>query len=253
VTPLEGKRIVITRPSHQSAPLIERLRTLGAVPIAFPTIRIAAQTENEALGRAIAGLEGYDWLIFTSRNGVEVFWEHFEQAGADAQRLRGRRIAAIGPATAAALADRNTPVELVPPEYVAESILDVIGDVRGLRILLPRAEIARPVLAEELARRGAQVDEIPVYQTLPGQPDAQAWEQLRAGVDVITFTSSSTVRSFIELTGAEAHHLLSGAVLACIGPITAGTLREYGYSPRVVAQEFTTEGLVRALIEFYEK
>jgi uroporphyrinogen-III synthase len=172
VKPLQGKRIVITRPRSQMDALVERLQALGAEPIAFPTIAIVPQTDNEVLFTAIKHLQDYDWLIFTSRNGVEVFWDHFTRVGANLQQLNGLKIAAIGPATAAALAERSAPVHLIPPEYVAEAILEAIGEVRGLRILLPRAEIARPVLADELVRRGAEVNEIAVPvlgRSLPGR------------------------------------------------------------------------------------
>jgi uroporphyrinogen-III synthase len=253
VKALQGKRIVITRPRSQMDVLVERLQALGAEPIAFPTIAIVPQTDNEALSNAIKQLQDFDWLIFTSRNGVEVFWDHFTRVGANLQQLNGLKIAAIGPATAAALAERSAPVHLIPPEYVAEAILDAIGEVRGLRILLPRAEIARPVLADELVRRGAEVNEIAVYQTMPGVPDDSAWQALREGVDVVTFTSSSTVRNFFQLVGDEAQTVLAEALIACIGPITAGTVEQQGYNAHIVAAEYTTEGLVQALVAYYEK
>jgi uroporphyrinogen-III synthase len=252
VIPLQGKRIVITRPRRQAESLVDRLQALGAVPVVFPTIVIAPAAQNGALEEAIANLTGYDWLIFTSRNGVEIFWDYLSRAGESAERLAEIKIAAIGPATAAALEERGATAHLVPSEYVAEGILAAIGDVRGLRILLPRAELARPVLVDELAQRGAAVNEIAIYQTLPGQPDEEAWQELRRGIDVITFTSSSTVHNFFALTGAEAKTILAEATIAAIGPITAGTVEQHGYSVDIVAREYTTEGLVQSLVAYYE-
>jgi uroporphyrinogen-III synthase len=253
VSALDGKRIVITRPRRQMDSLIERLEGLGAFPIIFPTIEIVPSPDNAALEKAVKNLENYNWIIFTSQNGVEVFWEYYLRADGSPEQLNGLKIAAIGPATAAALAERNAPTHLIPEEYVAESILESIGEVRGMRILLPRAETARQVLVEELTRRGAEVNEIAVYSTRTGQPEAQAWQELARGADVVTFTSSSTVRNFFQLTGKQSNQVLAIAVIACIGPITAGTVEQYGYSAQVVADEYTTEGLVQSLIGYYEQ
>jgi len=158
-------------------------------------------------------------------------------------------IAAIGPATAHALEAHGVAVTLIPDEYVAESIVASIGDVRGQRILLPRADIAREALALELRQRGAVVDEIAAYRTLPAQPDPSGLAELQRGVDVITFTSSSTVRNFVALVGQEA--ILSHTLIACIGPITANTARELGWRVDIMAREYTMTGLVAALAEYF--
>jgi uroporphyrinogen-III synthase len=254
--PLLGKRIVITRPRAQAAGLGEKLAALGAEPIYFPTIEIARLDDYSALDRAIRALDHYHWVIFTSVNGVAAFWERLAQVGGDGQvgahgraPQPGTRCAAIGPATARALEARGVRPELIPDEYVAEAILEKIGDVAGQWILLPRADLAREVLADELGRRGAVVHEIAAYRTLPAAPDPQGLAELRRGVDVLTFTSSSTARNFAALAACEARR----ALVACIGPITAHTARELGWPVHIVARKYTTDGLVAALVEHFTR
>jgi uroporphyrinogen-III synthase len=235
---LKGRRVVVTRPESQAEELCSRLRALGAEPIEFPAIAIVPPEEAGGLERAIARLDGYDWVIFTSANGVEQFWARL--AGKD---FRGR-VAAIGPATAEALRQRGIPVHLVPAEYRAEAILDEIGEVAGQRILLPRADIARPALADGLRAMGAQVDEVAAYRTVPGRPAPAAFDALRAGVDVVIFTSSSTVRNFVALTAGLDY---GDPAIACIGPVTAATARELGLRVDAVAREYTIDGLLDSL------
>ncbi len=243
---LSGRRVVVTRPEEQAEGLCSRLRALGAEPVEFPVIAIAPPEPGGPLDEALARLDSYDWLIFTSVNGVDCFWARLEAVAAGPVRAPAARVAAIGPATAAALRARGVRVGLMPAEYRAEALLDEIGDVAGQRILLPRADIARPVLADGLRARGAQVDEAPAYRTLPSTPPAAAFDALRAGVDAITFTSSATVHNFV----AQAAGLGYGdPLIACIGPVTAATARELGLRVDVVAKEYTMEGLVKALDE----
>jgi uroporphyrinogen-III synthase len=169
------------------------------------------------------------------------------------------RVAAIGPATASALQAHDVTITLIPDEYVAEAIIESIGPVQGQRILLPRADIAREALAVELQQRGAIVDEIAAYRTLPAQPDPDGLRELQRGVDVITFTSSSTVRNFIALVGQESiprdsiprDSIPPQAIVACIGPITANTARELGLRVDVTAAEYTMDGLVAALVQHF--
>ncbi len=256
--PLAGKRVLVTRPRAQASKLCDKLAALGAQPILFPTIEIAPLQDFSALDRAIRELDTYQWLILTSVNGVSAFWDRLACAGRDASALAGIQVAAIGPATAQALAARGVQARFVPEEYVAEAILDGIGDVRGQRILLPRADIAREALAVELARRGAQVDEIAAYRTLPAQPDPEGLASLERGVDAITFTSSSTVRNFVALLGSDAwaRYTVPGGqdrpVIACIGPITAQTARELGLPVDVMASEYTMDGLIAALVKAFQ-
>lgn len=247
--PLAGKRILVTRPAGRAGPLLDQLRSLGATPIAFPVIRIEARRDLSPLDDALGRLEVYDWVVFTSAQAVEIAWDHLPAPGG-AERLRARRLAAIGPATAEALAARGAPPTLVPDEFVAEAVGEGLGDVDGLRILLPRAEGAREVLPEELARRGAQVDVIPIYRAVAAVPEASALEELRQGIDVLTFTSPSTVRAFAEIVsaaGLDPLRLPGDPVCACIGPITAAAASEAGYQPAVVAAVYTADGLVEAL------
>jgi len=248
VKPLENKRILITRPRAQAADLCDKLTALGAVSIGFPTIEIAPLTDTACLDDAIRQLDQYQWIIFTSVNGVTAFWERLDIVGANL--LPTQHIAAIGPATAQALESRGITVTLIPDEYVAESIVDNIGDVCGQRILLPRADIAREALAIDLRQRGAVVDEIAAYRTLPAMLDPIGLAELRRGVDVITFTSSSTVRNFVALVGRES--LSPSTLIACIGPITASTARELGLHVDIMASEYTMDGLVNALVEHFK-
>jgi uroporphyrinogen-III synthase len=235
---LTGRRVVVTRAEEQAQELFERLQELGAEPIAFPVIAIAPPEAGGSLDQALARLDSYDWLIFTSVNGVN----HF---GAQSQELNDHtKIAAVGPATAQALRQRGLPVYLVPREHRAEAILDEIGDVSGQRILLPSADIARPTLAEGLRARGAQVERVTAYHTVLGEPAPDAFDALRASVDVVVFSSSSSVRNFLTLTKDLDY---GQPLIACIGPVTAATARKLGLGVDIVPQEYTINGLIDAL------
>ncbi len=246
---LADKRIVITRPRAQAAALCNKLAALGAKPILFPTIEIAPMDDYAALDSAIRNLDKYRWVIFTSVNGVAAFWNRLDLTGLKDLSGLGK-VAAIGPATAQALASHGVQAHLIPDEYVAEAILEKIGDVAGQWILLPRADLAREALAVELAHRGAIVHEIAAYRTLPAAPDPNGLAQLQRGVDAIAFTSSSTVRNFTELTR---NYSLPQSVIACIGPITAQTARDLGLPVNVMAAEYTADGLIAALAEYFSK
>ena len=249
---LSGKRILVTRARNQAADLDQLLQVEGAEVIQFPTIEISALADTTQLDTALSGLAGkaYHWAIFTSVNGVGACAERIRQTGRSIPHaFAGTRVAAIGPATAHALETLGIRVEFVPQEFVAERILGGLGPVTGQRILLPRAEIARPALAEALAGAGALVDEIPVYHTLLPAPDAAGLAALRSGVDVILFTSSSTVHNFVLLAGSQ----IGPAKVACIGPITAGSARALGLPVDSIAREYTIPGLVRALKEYFDE
>jgi len=255
---LHGKRIAVTRAEEQSAGLLARLGALGATAVACPAIAFAPPADFAALDAAIARLEQYDWLIVTSANGVRALLERMAALGRGSVELAHLTIGAIGPATAEALAERGLYAGFVPSAYVAESILAEIGDLAGKRILLPRADIARATLAVGLRAMGATVDEIAAYRTVPG-PGARALAgELRAKtLDAITFTSSSTVRYLLDgleqagISRAEACMLLNATAVVCIGPITAATASEQGLRVDAVAQEYTAEGVVAALIDWF--
>ncbi len=256
--PLFGKRVVVTRSRSQASELVERLEELGAEAVEFPTIRVTdPEGGYAALDGAIARLREqpgfYDWLLFTSANGVERFFQRLERDG-DVRDLKGVRLGAIGPATATALAHRGLKTDFVPGEYRAEAVvagLLKLG-VKGQRVLIPRAAEAREVLPRELAAAGAQVEVVPAYRTVLDDSGAARVEtMLQDGeIDIITFTSSSTVKNFARLLeGFDLSRLPDSVTVACIGPITAETARELGLGVDVVAEEYTIPGLVDALVQ----
>ncbi|HEX9035617.1 MAG TPA: uroporphyrinogen-III synthase [Ktedonobacterales bacterium] len=254
--PLAGKRIAITRPPEQAAALAERLEALGAQTVPLATIAIAPIEDTAPLDAAIAGLSDYDWLVFTSVNGVAAFAARLAATGRGWDARGRARVAAIGPATARALEARGVGVDLTPDEYIAEGILDGLGNVAGQRLLLARADIARRALADGLRLRGAVVDEVAAYRTViqPVSPDAIHQALDGEPVDAITFTSSSTARGLLAglaALGRDPRAALRGVALAAIGPVTAATLREAGLEPALVAEEYTVPGLVVALVDYF--
>jgi len=259
-SPLSGKRIVITRPLAQCEDFAQALIERGAMPVIFPTIQIMPLADPASLDAVLRRLNEYQWVVFTSANGVAAAIERLQAVGLGSQALTQCRIAAIGPATANALREEGIRVDCVPEEYVAEALIKAIAksadhpdgqSIVGQRFLLLRAETARAVLHDQLIALGAEANEIPVYRTGRGTPETAAYEALRAGVDVITFTSSSTVHGFCELLGAEAYQIISHTVVACIGPITAGTARERNVRVDLVAAEYTVPGLIAALENWF--
>lgn len=247
--PLAGRRIVVTRARAQASDLVQRLIALGAEVLCVPVIRIEPLPDQTRLRRALADLGGYDWMVFTSANAVEV-------ACPPAAALGRTQVAAIGPATAGALAERGVPVALVPEPHVAEALVSALAarGVRGQHILVPSAERARPVLGDGLRAAGAIVDVIPVYRTVAEDGAGAAFAgELRAGaVDAVTFTSSSTVEHFVTLVGPDS--AASGRyVAAVIGPVTAATARELGVDRGglIAAEPSTTDGLVAVLVRHF--
>ncbi|HEU5103379.1 MAG TPA: uroporphyrinogen-III synthase [Roseiflexaceae bacterium] len=256
--PLKGKCIAVTRAEEQSAGLLARLRELGADPIACPAIAFAPPEDFAPLDAAIGSLERYDWLIVSSANGARALLDRMAALGRRSDELVGLTIGAIGPATAEALAEHGLQAAFVPTAYVAEAILAEIGDLAGKRVLLPRADIARETLAAGLRTRGATVDEIAAYRTVPGSGAKALAAVLRAGaLDAITFTSSSTVRYLLDgleqagISRTDARVLLAETAIVCIGPITAATANDEGLSVDAVAREYTAEGVVEALVEWF--
>jgi uroporphyrinogen III methyltransferase/synthase len=250
--PLAGRRIVITRARAQAAEFAVQLEALGAEVVEFPVIRIAPPPDPGPLRDAAARAGTFDWIVFTSANGVERFWYALQEQGCDARSLCGVRVCAIGPATAAELERRGVRPELVPDEFVAESAVQALlaaGPVHGARILLPRAEVARAVLPDALRAAGARVEEVTAYTTVRDGAGAERVRAMlaRGEVDAVTFTASSTVKNFVDLVGAD----LGAARVASIGPVTSATARELGLAVDVEAAEYTTPGLARALRDFY--
>ncbi len=257
---LAGRHIAITRPPEQAPQLARLLEEAGARVTLISSIDIAPLDETSALDAAVERLtrseRAYDWVVFTSVNGVRALDQRLTALGYDWSLLRRPSVAAIGPATAQALEEHGVTPALVPDEYVAEGILRGLGNVAGKRLLLLRADIARKTLAEELRRRGAEVDEVAAYRTVVVPPDAAVLRRMLGPdrPDAITFTSSSTVRGLVQsldAAGLSPAEVLAGIALACIGPVTAGTLHEFGRAPAVVAEEYTMPGLVQALIVYF--
>lgn len=250
--PLAGKRILITRAKEQAGKLSAALRELGATVLEVPAIEIRPPHSYRGLDSAIQNAGEYDWLILTSVNGVQALFERMKKLKVRHSTLRGLRIAAIGPATKAAIEKHGLRVSVVPREYVAESVVEALaGKVKGKRVLLARAKVARDVIPRELRRAGARLDVVEAYETVvPRSSRARlraALQDAKRRPDAITFTSSSTARNFYALLDARTRRQLGATVLASIGPVTSATLRELGLPVSVEAEEYTIPGLVRAL------
>lgn len=254
--PLLGRRIVVTRSREQASDLVRSLSDLGAECLECPTIETAPPDDSAPLDAAIAELAACDWIVFTSVNGVRFFFERLFRLGKDVRCLGHIRTAAIGPATADRLRSFGLSSDLVPETYVAESVIAAFRghDIRGKRILLPRAQEARPLLPEALTAMGAAVQEVAAYQTRPAVADVgQLLEHLaNHEIDLVTFTSSSTVKNFKALLPPDrAAELASGLPAACIGPVTADTARKLGFDVRRVAAEYTIPGLCAAILDHF--
>lgn len=247
---LQAKRILITRAAAQAQSFVDIIKQYDGVPVLFPTIRTAAVPHNNALQNAIAHLEKYDWLIFTSRNAVEFF---MKAAAGHGILASGVQVACVGAKTAAALSQYGIVAEAMPEEFASTNIADELGVVTNKRILLPQSEIARPELARALAAAGAHVEAIVTYRTIPNMPSDEAYDELEKGFDVATFTSPSTVDNFLYLTGRRGRELLTQALIACIGPTTAAAVNEAGFSVAIMPEEYTVEGLVTAIIKSVER
>ncbi len=252
--PLFGRQIVITRAAANGAELAERLRLMGAEAIEFPTIETVPPVSYAALDEAIARIGVFDWIVFTSATGVSAFVDRLRQRDCDLRELAHAAIAAIGPATAACVRSHALKVEAMPTEYRAEAILEAIGASRiaGARILIPRAAVAREALPDLLRKEGAaEVVVAPAYQTV--KPEHADISRIRAvvadgAVDLVTFTSSSTVTNFRELVGAIPPRLKA----AVIGPITAETARHEGFEVVVCPAEYTVDALIDAIVAYFQ-
>ena len=267
--PLTGIRILVGRAKHQAGSLSAELRKLGAQVLEIPFIEIRKPRSFKPLDSALKNLNTYDWLILTSVNGVEAMWDRIEQmrvelpwkGGASGPRStrqnvqasspeRPLRVAAIGPATKKSIEQRGLKVDVVPKEYVAESVVRSLkGKVKGKRVLLVRAKVARDVIPRELRKAGAHVDVVEAYETVVPQSSRRkllaALKNESKRPHVVTFTSSSTVKNFVALVGKRAD--LKGIQMASIGPVTSATLRGLGIPVDIAAKEFTIPGLVTAI------
>ena len=256
--PLFGKRIVVTRAREQASDFLVRLNALGAACIEFPTIEVVPPPSWDALDRAIMRLEGYQWILFTSVNGVKFFFQRLNDLEMDVREMSDLKVGAIGPKTAQAIEEKGIKPDLVPDEYRAEAIVTGMKkeELEGARILLPRATQARDVLPIELVNRGAIVDEVPAYQTIKPVKDTDRVRKMleQGSIHMVTFTSSSTVNNFMEMFQSERDQLqrwMENVAVACIGPITAQTAEKKGLSVSIIPPEYTIESLTSAIVQYF--
>ena len=255
--PLFGKRIVVTRPREQARELVELLEEQGALVIQAPLVKIAPPEDYAPLDDACARAGSFDWIVFTSANGVDAFLKRLCAGPGDLRDLKGARVCAVGAAAADHLRAVGIKADVALPEFRSENVVETLragGDLDGRQVLLPRAAGVRDVLAAELRKAGAEVTEVASYRSVPiipeqpGEPDVYKM-LLERQVEIMTFTGPTTVRDFVRTHGAEAvADLLKNVVVACIGPVTAQAAEGQGIHPTIVAEEYTIPGLVAAIV-----
>ncbi|HSA86478.1 MAG TPA: uroporphyrinogen-III C-methyltransferase [Nitrospira sp.] len=255
--PLFGKRVLMTRAKEQAGELAARLADYGAEPVEGPTIKIVPPLDWTPVDQAISKIGTYDWIVFTSVNGVNRFMTRIYTNGLDARCLAGRRLCCIGPRTAQELEKFGVRADVVPTEYQAEGVLAELNrqDLGKTRILIPRAEVARELLPKELRAAGAHVDVVAVYRTLTAEQDTGGWRQelMNQRIHVVTFTSPSTVHNFVTMVGGieAVRPFLQSVTIACIGPITAKAVEEYALTVSIMPSENTIPALVNAIARYY--
>jgi len=250
--PLFGKRVLVTRARSQASELSEKIAELGGEAYEFPLVKMVPPTDPRPLDEAISQLGSFDWVIFTSPNGVGFFFKRLRELGTDIRQMQAK-LAAVGPKTAEALLEKGLTVNVLPGEFRAEGLLDSLeGQLKpGEKVLLPRADIAREVLPRELKERGLEVTEVDTYETvIDAENAAETIELFREkAISIVTFTSSSTVKNFVQALAQEnLKELLEGVQIACIGPVTADTAKELGLAVDIVAKDFSIQGLLDALL-----
>ncbi len=254
--PLWGKKIIVTRSRKQASGLAQKIRELGGTPLEFPTIEIVPEPDLTLLAHAFRQIQDYHWIIFTSVNAVEIFFEQMKLNNMDIRDLHGLKICAIGPATRKRLEDWGLKVQIMPDEYRAEGVLQALDGMltKGDRVLMPRATGARDILPETLREMGLQVNEINIYSAALAAGETDMPDDIIKGrVDYLTFTSSSTVNNFVEIMGPENISRLGEHIrIACIGPITADKARKLGFNVKIVAEKYTIDGLVQAILNDVE-
>lgn len=256
--PLSGKRILITRAKNQAGELSALIEEKGGAAIEFPVIKIIPPKDSRPYQKALEQLDTFDWVIFTSVNGVNSFFSKLKEHRIDIRQIVKAKIAAIGPKTALAVEDKGLIVDIIPEtEYKAEGLLDALkGKMQaGERVLLPRADIARKILSEQLVEQGLDVVDIVAYQTVTdGENKSGIIQQLKENqIDFITFTSSSTVKNFLTVIKDDLPESLTKAIVASIGPITTKTAEEFGLKVHITAEEYTIPGLIRAIEDYIER
>jgi uroporphyrinogen III methyltransferase/synthase len=259
--PLFGKRILVTRPRDQAAQLVDLLESRGAEAIEAPMIRIAPPEDYSPLDQACLDVGRFDWIVFSSANAVDAFVGRLFASPLDLRALNGVKLCAVGPATAERLARHGLKVDLLPAEYRAEAMLQALspgGHARGLKVFLPRGDIGRDVVAEELRKQGAEVSEAVAYRTLAVEPEREGGPDvykmlLERRIDVVTFTSASAVRNFVRVLGAEpVADLLRPTLVASIGPVTAETAAQFGIETAIMPADYTIPALVNAIVQFFQ-
>lgn len=261
--PLEGRTIIITRARAQAADFISELERYGARVLCCPTIEIVEPESYQPLDEAIDDLYGYDWLIFTSVNGVDHFLRRLRESGRDVHELDDLRVCAIGDATAERLREASIHVDVIPAQFKAEGVYEALSiflggeeNLRGQNFLIPRAAVARDYLPRALIAAGARADVVPAYRTIqPNSSERGRIEAMLTGgaIDCITFTSSSTVSNFAQMfETTDLSELLKGVLIACIGDITATTAASYGLSTSIQPDEYTIPALARAIADYYK-
>jgi uroporphyrinogen III methyltransferase/synthase len=258
--PLFGKRVLVTRPRDQAAEFVDLLESFGAEAIESPLVRIDPPEDDAPLDEACARLDAFDWIVFSSANAVDAFIRRLTASPLDVRALHGVRLCAVGSATAARLTALGLKVDLVPPEFRAEAVARAmagVAPISGLRVLLPRADIGRDVIADDLRTGGAVVTEVVAYRTVvveaghEGDPDIYRM-LLESRLDVVTFTSASAVRHFVKIFGLEpATDLLRTTVVAAIGPVTADVAKQYGINVAIVPAEATIPALTQAIVKYF--
>lgn len=253
--PLFAKKVLVTRAREQASALTAKLEKLGADCIEAPAIKIVPPDSFALLDEAVENLHTYNWLIFTSVNGVEYFYKRLYALGRDTRALAGVKVAAIGVQTAEQLKRYGVIADIVPAEFRAEGIIEVLNGLiePGMRILIPRALAARDILPKKLQEMGAVVNVVPAYQTIAGETDGKliAQQLSEKKIELVTFTSSSTVTNLLKILGDNGSKLINNAKVACIGPITAATCLENNIRTDIIAKEFTINGLVYEIAKLY--
>lgn len=239
----ESPRVVVTRRAEQVALFGDKLRAAGFYPVVFPTIQLQALPALD-LDRALAQIERFDWLLFSSANGVRFFFRRLSEL-----KLSPRlpRTAVVGSATARELVEYDIQPDFMPDSFTGEALAAGLGDLNGQHILLPRARLGRPQIVTRLRSQGAQITDIPLYDTVTAVPDPAALDELALGYEVITFASPSSVHGFLEISGKP----LSSAVVACIGPVTAEAAVDCGLPVPLMPDEYTLDGLVQLLTCYF--
>jgi uroporphyrinogen III methyltransferase/synthase len=260
--PLFGKRVLVTRPREQAAELVERLESMGAEAIEAPMIRIVPPDDYGPLDEVCGRVSTFDWIVFSSANAVDALFGRLLAGPQDLRALKGVKLCVVGPATAERLTRHGLKVDVMPAEYRAESVVRALaesGDVRGLKVLLPRTDIGREVIADELRKQGADVTEIVAYRTVVTDPEREGEPDvyrmlLERSIDVVTFTSASAVRSLVRVLGAEpAADLLRAILVASIGPVTAEAASQYNIKTTIMPPNYTIPALVDAIVEYFQK